>query len=342
MRKGLSFLLAISLLTPAWAGFFNSEKETGWFWKKEPKEEKEKKEKEKIEKKPVILPAGAERKREQPPVNKDAELLMSLPETITEEDLDKLTPTQVGKLWELYYERALWQPNEKDYENLLRIQSYAIKKSEMHFVALQEVLRRHPEWNPNVKRPIVTYGRRVSYRKKQADINEYLQRYKDRAGLYFFFESNCKFCQAQASLLKTFQRLTGWEVLPISVDGICLPEYPECQPDRGLAEKFGITVYPAIYLVVPNYKDGKPLVQPVSYGLITIDELKETIYLLLYTAENGHPPEVEKKEWEKLREKPRIVKAEIPQKLAKIADVLNKVREEKVKSDIDNLLWGEQ
>jgi conjugal transfer pilus assembly protein TraF len=347
MRRTALLLVPLLLAssTALGGGFFNSQKETGWFWHKD---ETQKKEKKKTKKPKVKLLRAEVSKKEKKLINQDAELLLSLPDKITDKDLDKLTPAQVGRLWELYYERALWKPNEQDYENLLKIQDYAIKKSEMHTVALLEVLRKHPEWNPNVKRPIVTYGRRVHYRIRENEINDYLRKYKDKAGLYFFFESNCPFCTAQASVLKLFQKLTGWQVLPISVDGICLPQYPGCQPDRGLAEKLNIKNFPAIFLVIPHYKDGKPFMQPVSYGLVSMDELKKTIYLILYEAENGHPPDVEKKEWQEIRKKPpKNVQVTFPKDLQKVAKVLNSVREtedaqKEVNESLNKYLWGEQ
>jgi len=333
----LALLFALS--QPAFAGFFNSEKETGWFWKKEPSEEKteEKKEQKREQRKPPVFSTARSRKEL---VNKRAELLLKLPESITEEELDKLTPKQVGKLWELYYERALWQPNEKDYENLLKIQNYAIKKSRLHFVAMLDVLRRHPEWNPNVKEPIQTYGRRVNFKAKEREINEYLKKYKDKAGLYFFFERNCKFCMAEAKILKMFQRLTGWSVLPISVDGGCLEDYPECQIDKGLAEKLGIRLYPAIFLVIPNY-NGKHFIQPVSYGIMPLDQLRKTIYYILYTLENGHPPEVDKGDWRKLKKTVEKKVPKLPERFKGVASVLNEP-EKKADKNFDNLFWGEK
>jgi len=133
--------------------------------------------------------------------------------------------------------------------------------------------------------------------------------------------------------------------LAISTTGGCLKEFPDCTQDYGrLAEKLRVPVFPAIFLVIPDFKDGKPLIQPVSYGLITLDSLNRTVYEILYTIENGHPPEVKKKDWE-LKEKPEIKEVSIPEKLEKIASLLNKVRgkkkEQEISQAIENQLWSE-
>jgi len=347
MRKGLLILFMLVLPVSSFGGgFFGSDKETGWFWKKEGQESQEKRKevKEKEKKAPKFVHAEIKKPKELK--NKDAELLASLPVKLTEKDLEKLTPAQIGELYSLYVERALYKPNVADYENILLIQDYAMRKSVAYTVALQKVLREHPEWNPAVLHPPSTFGRRVDFLAKEEKVSRMLQKWKDKAGLYFFFEENCAFCRAQAPILKRFQNFSGWKILALSVSGGCLREFPDCTQDYGhLAEKLGVSVFPAIFLVIPNFKNSKPLIQPVSYGLTTLDSLKRTLYEILYTVENGHPPEVEKKDWE-LKEKPEIKEVSIPKKLEKIASLLNRVREkqkeQEISQAIENQLWGDQ
>ncbi|GAB6075187.1 conjugal transfer protein TraF [Desulfurobacterium crinifex] len=340
MGRGLLFLLFLIFPITSFAGgFFGSDKETGWFWKREGQETEKKVE----EKKEVQKFMHAENRQPKELKNKDAELLASLPVRLTEKDLEKLTPAQIGELYSLYVERALYKPNIADYETILLIQNYAMRKSVAYTVALQKVLREHPEWNPAVSHPPSTFGRRVDFWAREEKISKMLRKWKDKAGLYFFFEENCAFCRAQAPILKRFQNFFGWKVLALSDSGGCLKEFPDCSLDYGhLAEKLGVSVFPAIFLGIPNFKDGKPLIQPVSYGLITLDSLKKTIYEILYTIENGHPPDVKSTDW-KLEAKPELREVSIPKKLEKIASLLNKVREKRKEQEIsraiENQLW---
>ena len=344
MRKGLLFLFMLVFPVSSFGGgFFDSDKETGWFWKKEDQESQEKREEAKKKAQKFV---HAEIKQPKELKNKDAELLASLPVKLTEKDLEKLTPAQVGELYSLYVERALYKPNVADYENILLIQNYAMRKSMAYTVALQKVLREHPEWNPAVSHPPSTFGRRVDFLAREEKISRMLRKWKDRAGLYFFFEENCAFCRAQASILKRFQNFFGWKVLALSDSGGCLKEFPDCSLDYGhLAEKLRVSVFPAIFLVIPSFKDGRPLIQPVSYGLTTLDSLKRTIYEILYTIENGHPPDVKSTDW-KLEAKPELRGVSIPKKLEKIASLLNKVREKRKEQEIsqaiENQLWDKR
>jgi len=337
VKKELIFILVFFFFpATSFGGGFFSNKETGWFWKKDVVKESKK---QKL--------VHAEIKRHKKLKNKDAELLASLPVKLTEKDLENLTPAQIGELYSLYVERALYKPNIADYENILLIQNYAMRKSMAYAVALQKVLREHPEWNPAVLHPPSTFGRRVDFLLEEERVSKMLQKWKDKAGLYFFFEEDCSFCKAQSSILERFQYLTGWKILAISTTGSCPKEFHfDCIQDYGyLAEKLGVSVFPAIFLVIPDFKNGKTLIQPVSYGLITLDSLKRTLYEILYTVEHGHPPEVERKDW-KLKEKPEIKETLIPKKLEKIASLLNKVREKKKEQEIGEVvegqLWGER
>jgi len=351
MRRALLILtLLATTAPPVLAGGFFNERETGWFWYKEEKEPQKKPEKkqQKPKEQVVVKQVQPEKKQEKKPkpnqpVNEEAELLAKLPVHITEKDLEGLTPKQISRLYNLYLERVLYRPNEADLKNILVIQDYATKKSKAYAIALQEVLRRHPELNPAVKHPPSVYGRRADFLKKKAEINQMLDKWRDKAGLYFFFEDTCKFCQAEARIINLFQRIHKWQVLGISVTGRCFPELKDCTPDyNDLAGKFGVKTYPAIFLVVER-DNGQPLFIPISYGLITLDELENQLYTVLYKLEHGHAPEVDTKVW-KLAEKPEIKNPVLPKKFSALSKELNKPDEsyrESLNSAFEKGLWGE-
>lgn len=341
------FLFLVDFSVPVFAGGFFQQRETGWFWYKDDEEQKpEKKPKEEKQKVVKVEPQiKSFKKPEQPkePINREAELLAKLPVHITEKDLEGLTPKQISRLYNLYLERVLYKPNEADLENILIIQDYATKKSKAYALALQEVLRRHPELNPAVAHPPSVYGRKADFLKKESEIKAMLDKWKDDAGLYFFFEDTCKFCQAEVPIINLFQKLYGWQVLGISVSGKCLPQLKECIPDyNNLAGKLGISTYPAIILVIE--KNGQPVFIPVSYGLITLDELTEQLYTVLYKLEKGHVPGIDTKVWQ-VAKQPEIKKPVMPKKFSALSKELNepdKDYEKRINSVFENSLWGER
>lgn len=98
-------------------------------------------------------------------------------------------------------------------------------------------------------------------------------------GIFFFFRSNCPYCHKLAPSLKTFQALHGMEILPISLDGAGLPDFPVFETDSGAAAKFGVDRVPALF--IGNRSTGK--VQPISFGMISLSEIEERIYVLTQT-----------------------------------------------------------
>ena len=67
--------------------------------------------------------------------------------------------------------------------------------------------------------------------------------------------------------------------MPFTLDGGGLPDYPNPAYDLRLAKKLNVKSTPAIYLVNPS----KGKVHPIAFSLISLLELEERIYKLLFT-----------------------------------------------------------
>ena len=95
-------------------------------------------------------------------------------------------------------------------------------------------------------------------------------------GLLFVFRSDCPFCHRFAPILKRFEQEFGMTVLAVSLDGAALPEYPNAQPDNGIAARLNPSAVPALYLTAPTTRE----IQPVGFGLMSLSELIERIATL--------------------------------------------------------------
>ena len=95
-------------------------------------------------------------------------------------------------------------------------------------------------------------------------------------GLLFVFRSDCPFCHRFAPILKRFEQEFGMTVLAVSLDGAALPEYPNAQPDSGIAARLNPSAVPALYLTAPATRE----IQPVGFGLMSLSELVERIATL--------------------------------------------------------------
>lgn len=94
-------------------------------------------------------------------------------------------------------------------------------------------------------------------------------------GLFFFFASHCPHCHAFAPTLKRFANRYGFSIVPISLDGGALPEFPNFKTNNGQAQMLGIKSLPAVFAVDPRNDQVKPIL--VSYGNVSVAELAEKL-----------------------------------------------------------------
>ena len=95
-------------------------------------------------------------------------------------------------------------------------------------------------------------------------------------GLLFIFRSDCPYCHRFAPILKRFEQEYGITVFAVSLDGKGIPEYPNPQPDNGIAARLNATTVPALYLTAPSKRD----IRPVGFGVMALTELVERIAAL--------------------------------------------------------------
>jgi conjugal transfer pilus assembly protein TraF len=102
-------------------------------------------------------------------------------------------------------------------------------------------------------------------------------------GLFYFFKGDCPYCHKFAPLVKNFAGEHGWDVLPISMDGGKIAEFPNAKLDNGIARKLNITTVPALIAIHPKTKKMIPL----AYGMVSYKGMEERA-LLLMEGQDGH------------------------------------------------------
>lgn len=98
-------------------------------------------------------------------------------------------------------------------------------------------------------------------------------------GLFFFFRGNCTYCHQLAPILKMYQRNYGIEIFPVSLDGGTMAEFPNARLDNGASQNLNVTTVPAVF--VADKRTGK--IQPVGYGVMSLEELVNRVYVLTET-----------------------------------------------------------
>lgn len=171
---------------------------------------------------------------------------------------------------------AILDPTPANVKNYMRVQKEAMNRSGMFADTWRRVLWETPDLDESIKSPMGRAGMDVHKRLVRLDRDTAVSQLAQTDGIFFFFKSDCPYCHAQAPILSRFAAKYGVSVIPVSLDGIGIPDFPNPTKDIGWADKLGVTVTPAMFMVNP--KSGE--VVPMAYGVITEEEMKDRIYTI--------------------------------------------------------------
>ncbi len=179
--------------------------------------------------------------------------------------------------------RAIMQPTEKNLVAYIRLQNWVSDKSEQFANVWQKVIWQHPELNYAIAHPTNAQALEIQADEKDVYNHRRIAQLGKHYGLFFVFESTCPYCHREAPMLKTFSQSYGISIIPISRDGIGLPDYPNPRPDTGISGLLHVHAVPALFLVNPKQRQ----VIPLAYGLISESELIRRIIAL--TSRSARP-----------------------------------------------------
>ncbi len=181
---------------------------------------------------------------------------------------------------------AVLNPTPENVANYIAIQNAVTQNAAKFSQTWQQVIWQNPNLNYSLNHPTSQIAKDAYLdTKRQANTTE-LKRIANQYGLFFFFAGSCPYCHRFAPIIKDLQTQYGFSVIPISLDGGGLPEYPNPQHDNGQAQKFGVTRWPSLFLVNPD----KRQIIPITYGLIGEDELTNRLVTLVAQVQTqGNP-----------------------------------------------------
>ena len=232
------------------SGYF-SQKERGWFWY-EPLPEPQQEEQEPPQTTPAIPPKPLQEGKT--------------------EDPKPLTSAWFRKNMEAYRDKAVDNPSPENVRTYYYLQRVMLDKASRFADVSQQASMSDPLLDENARRPLATFGG-MAMDEMATGARESLARKLARlAGLWFVFDSTCKFCEKEAGVLKGLENAYGFKILPISRDGAALQGglYTNFHPDRGQAKAMGVEMVPAMFLVNPNHPDS---IVPLGQGLLSGDEI---------------------------------------------------------------------
>ena len=140
----------------------------------------------------------------------------------------------------------------------------------------QKVIQNDPMLDANVRFPISTMARQSALfqidKAKEAIIKDLTK----KGGIWFFFDSKCRFCESQFKVIKLLEEKYGIETRYISLDGGIIKGMNRNKIlfDRNTerARQFGVKVTPATFLALPPDKSAL-----ISHGASALSDLEEKI-----------------------------------------------------------------
>jgi len=244
--KFFIFVIALCLSIPSFAstpGAFLDGNEKGWFW---------------YEKTPAKI----------------APNLIEKQPNITIPSFPPKTMEEARKSIKILKEKAIMNPTEKNIASYIRLQNWMMGRSQLFARVWKDTLRHNPELDYSIEHPTNAQAIIVQKELRRSQDLSKIRKLSKEWGLFFIFRSNCPYCHKEAPILKRFSSEYNMAIVPISQDGLGLPDFPTPQIDK-VSRKFGVQTIPALFLVHPKSQT----VIPISSGLISQDDLINRIVL---------------------------------------------------------------
>lgn len=230
MRMSISIflcllLLPISLSAEASSNGYFAEHAKGWHWYDDPKIDAEEDDGVEEEQSDALKKEKQKQKESDKKNGKEQE------KSPTEE------MAMVREKIENALNKAVLYPNHDNVKNYITLQNQITERASQFQHYWQSVLLQSPDLDFSVMHPTSNLAKQaeltVAKNKEEAIIRELAK----KSGLFFFYRSSCIYCQRFAPIVKDFAETYGITVIPITTDGVSLPEFPNSQVNRGQAEQ---------------------------------------------------------------------------------------------------------
>ena len=177
---------------------------------------------------------------------------------------------------------AVLHPTEENIRAWMALNAAVQRRATLFADVTQRVVWSTPSLDQSLVRPRSQAGLKAWTAARTESRSRALREIARTYGLFFVFSSNCPYCIQIAPYLQRFAQSYDFTLIPISLDGGTLAEFPDARYEPTIKARLGVEVTPAIFLVNPEAGH----VQPIAYGVISISEL-ETRIIRLFTMEPG-------------------------------------------------------
>lgn len=175
--------------------------------------------------------------------------------------------------------KAVLYPTDENVQNYMQMNKWRLERSSKFSDVWRRVVWSDPNLDYSIQRPNNNSALQVYHSEREDQVRQAIDALSEDYGIWFFFRGSCPYCHRFAPILAAFSRRYGIDILPITLDGGTLPEFPNPKFDLQVAEELDVTVVPSVYLVNPKTRD----IITLSHGLLSQDELADRIYVLTQT-----------------------------------------------------------
>ncbi len=169
---------------------------------------------------------------------------------------------------------AIIRPTESNVRRYMELEARVVRQASYFSDVAQRVAWSTPDLDMTLQgRPVNARAIEVFDREQTQTRNQSLASLSRTHVLFFFFRSDCPYCHAFAPTLEAFQARHGMQIVPISVDGGGLPNFPQFRRDNGISRTLQVTQVPALFLAEPF----SGTITPIGFGVLSESQLVERI-----------------------------------------------------------------
>jgi conjugal transfer pilus assembly protein TraF len=237
------FFLSFGLSTNAFSKDFLEDRERGWYWF----EEHTLQDNNLDEKNPnLAINKGFDANKEMEKLQKSIKLALNL---------------------------AILVPTESNIQNYLYYQIKAFNMSQRFTEAAKVLQVKYPALDYQIEAPYNHNARIIKNQEDRKIAENSMKQLAGTHGLFFFFDSVCPYCIVMAPIVVNFANKHGMHLIPVSVGGGVLKEFPNAVPDNGIATAYGVTHLPALFAVDPKTNN----VLKLSNRVTSVTELEDIV-----------------------------------------------------------------
>ena len=171
-----------------------------------------------------------------------------------------------------YLDTAIDYPSKENVSAYLYLDRLVKEKAERFARIGKQVIESDPMLDENVRRPISPAAAKIqddlAYQAKEQTLRDIAK----TSGLVFYYQGRCQLCQLQAKTLQAFCDQYGFMLIPISTDGVLLPDINTSKIDPSPPDSLNIVRYPALFLMRPPDS-----IIPLRQGNLSLMALAEQV-----------------------------------------------------------------